>query len=78
MSTSMSFRKTSSRKQIAARVREARVEAGLRQFDVAEKFKISPNQWSRIERGLQSIFAERLVEICALLKTTPEHLLGIV
>ena len=40
------------RREIASRIREARLQSGLKQCDVAEELNISQSTYSRMERGV--------------------------
>jgi transcriptional regulator with XRE-family HTH domain len=40
------------KREIASRIREARLESGLKQSDVAEVLNISQSSYSRMERGI--------------------------
>jgi transcriptional regulator with XRE-family HTH domain len=42
------------RREIASRIREARLQSGLQQSDVAETLNVSQSTYSRMERGLLS------------------------
>lgn len=71
------MRRTSSRRQIAGRLKKRRLASGISQENAAKKLRIRRNQWSRIELGLQSIPAERLVDVCEVVNTTVAELLNI-
>ena len=40
------------KREIASRIREARLQSGLKQCDVAEALNISQSTYSRMERGI--------------------------
>jgi len=42
------------RREIALRIRDARLQSGLQQTDVAEALNVSQSTYSRMERGLLS------------------------
>lgn len=72
-----SIRRTGKRREIAQRIRRRREALGLIQEDVAKTLRIDRQQWAYIEQGQQSLPIERLAEVCAILKWTPDELLGI-
>jgi len=63
------------RKTIGASIARARQSAGLTQEDVAERLGIGPEAVSRLERGVGSITAERLVVLADLFKCRSDQLL---
>ena len=52
---------------IGSRLKNARIESGLTQQDLAEKINVSVAFVSRIERGSSHIILKRLSEICNIL-----------
>lgn len=71
------MRRPSPRKKIAERLKRLRIEAGITQDVAARKMRLTIKQWGRIENGHQSIPAERLTSLAALVKTDVEYLLGV-
>ncbi len=71
-----SIRRTGKRREIAERVREKRLAAGLTQEGVAKQLGLQRIQMINIEAGRQSIPAERLLDFARVLATTPVELLG--
>lgn len=55
-------------KQIGKDIKEAREKAGLTQVQVAEKVKVHPNYFAKIERGEVFASQKRLRMIANLLK----------
>jgi transcriptional regulator with XRE-family HTH domain len=71
------IRRATSRKKIAVRLKQRRISAGLTMLEAAGQLKVQRNVWERVEAGMQSIPAERIVDVCAIVKTTVADLLGI-
>jgi transcriptional regulator with XRE-family HTH domain len=69
------LRRTAPRRRLADRIRAARRGAGLSQEVVAKKLRIATNQWWRIESGLQSLPAERLVDVARIINVNVTDLL---
>lgn len=63
------------RKSIGSSIGRARQTAGLTQEDVAERLGIGPEAVSRLERGVGSITAERLVILAAMFGCRSDQLL---
>lgn len=57
-------------------LRAARLRAGLKQTEVARLIDISPDAYSRLERGRMLPSVQTLYRLCAALRTTPNELLG--
>lgn len=72
------LRRTSPRRRIAARIKASRLAQGFSQDVAAKKLRVHRDQWYRIEAGLQSIPAERLLDVARIVDTTVNELLGIV
>lgn len=72
-----SIRRAAPRRQIAQRIRAARLAIPISQEAVAKKLRLHRQQWRRIEAGQQSIPAERLIDVCEIIQTNVDHLLGI-
>lgn len=71
------LRRTTPRRKIATRLRKRRLAAGISQGKVARALDIERGVWQRIETGMQSIPAERIVDICAICDISVDELLGI-
>lgn len=71
------LRRQRPRQLIADRLRRFRLAAGITQEEAAKRIRIARSQWCLIETGQQSIPAERLVDFAALVKATPNDLLGV-
>jgi len=63
------------RKAIGQAIARARQDAGLTQEDVAERLGIGPEAVSRLERGVGSITAERLVVLAEMFGCRSDQLL---
>ncbi len=58
------------------KIKEYREERELTQEQVAKELDIAPNHFGRIERGENSCTMSNLIQICNLLKVTPNDILG--
>ena len=63
------------RKAVGIEIRRRRLALGLTQEQAAEKIDRALRFYSRIELGNVGMSVDTLLEICALLKTTPDALL---
>jgi transcriptional regulator with XRE-family HTH domain len=61
---------------VGSRVRVLRQEQKLKQPDLADRIGISKSQLQRYERGQSPISPRRLSDMCSVLGTTSDHLLG--
>lgn len=66
---------TYDRKAVGNEIRRRRLALGLTQEQAAEKIDRALRFYSRIELGDVGMSVDTLLEICALLKTTPDTLL---
>ena len=66
---------TYDRKAVGNEIRRRRLALGLTQEKAAEKIDRALRFYSRIELGDVGMSVDTLLEICALLKTTPDALL---
>ena len=66
---------TYDRKAVGSDIRRRRLALGLTQEQAAEKIDRALRFYSRIELGDVGMSVDTLLEICALLKTTPDALL---
>jgi transcriptional regulator with XRE-family HTH domain len=62
--------------EIGARVRFARVNAGLSQDELGNKLGVSFQQVQKYEKGTNRITGVRLFKLCGVLKIDPNYLLG--
>jgi|SRR5689334_17142189 transcriptional regulator with XRE-family HTH domain len=62
---------------IGERVMLIRRRRGISQRDLAARAQMSPTALNRLERGLQSVWAERLATLARLLDVSADYLLGL-
>jgi len=62
---------------IGERVMVIRRRRGLSQRDLAARAQMSPTALNRLERGLQSVAAERLATLAGVLAVSADYLLGL-
>jgi len=62
---------------IGERVMLIRRRRGISQRDLAARAQMSPTALNRLERGLQSVSAERLATLARLLDMSADYLLGL-
>jgi transcriptional regulator with XRE-family HTH domain len=62
---------------IGERVMLIRRRRGLSQRDLAARAQMSPTALNRLERGLQSVAAERLATLAGVLAVSADYLLGL-
>jgi transcriptional regulator with XRE-family HTH domain len=62
---------------IGERVMLSRRRRGLSQRDLAARAQMSPTALNRLERGLQSVAAERLATLARVLAISADYLLGL-
>jgi transcriptional regulator with XRE-family HTH domain len=62
---------------IGERVMLMRRRRGLGQRDLAALAEMSPTTLNRLEKGLQSVYAERLATIARILEVSADYLLGL-
>ncbi len=72
-----SIRRSGTRQQIAKRLRRKRVATGLSAAATAKLLRVAYESWLRIEWGKASVPAERLLEVCEIIRATPLELLGV-
>lgn len=59
------------------RIRQARIEAGISQVELAKKLNTTRQTISKYEKNIvTNIPSDRIEELCAALNTTPEYLMG--
>ena len=61
---------------IGSRLKQARIDAGLTQQEMAEKTNLSVAFISRIERGTSHINLKRLSEFCSILNISEGYILN--
>ena len=61
---------------IGSRLKQARINAGLTQQELAEKINLSIAFISRIERGSSHINLKRLSEFCSILNVSEGYILN--
>ena len=63
-------------KSIGERIKVARKTLGYTQQQVAQIFKMTQQQYSRFENGVFELNYQQIIDICKLLRTTPNELFG--
>lgn len=63
-------------KIIGNNIKEARKVKGLTQKDVASKFMMTQQQYSRFENGVFELNYQQIIDICNLLNILPNDLFG--
>ena len=61
---------------IGSRLKQARIDAGLTQQEMAEKTNLSVAFISRVERGTSHINLKRLSEFCSILHVSEGYILN--
>ena len=61
-------------KKVGENLKEARKAKGYTQKEVAQKFFMTQQQYSRFENGVFELNYNQLFELCKLLDTTPNEL----
>lgn len=61
-------------KIVGENLKNARKIKGLTQKQVAEKFFMTQQQYSRFENGVFELGYQQIVDICKFLETTPNEL----
>ena len=61
---------------IGSRLKQARLNAGLTQQEIAEKMNLSVALISRVERGTSHINLKRLSEFCSILNISEGYILN--
>lgn len=64
-------------KVIGSNLKQARKYKGLTQREVAEKFKMTQQQYSRFENGVFELNYMQIIKLCELLDITPNELFTI-
>ncbi len=63
--------------KIGANLKQARKDLGLTQKDVAQKFNMTQQQYSRFENGVFELNYTQILELCAFYNITPNDLFTI-
>ena len=63
--------------KIGANLKQARKDAGLTQKEVAQKFNMTQQQYSRFENGVFELNYTQILELCAFYNITPNDLFTI-
>ncbi len=61
---------------VGKKIKEYREDIKLTQEQMAKELDIAPNHYGRIERGENSCTMANLIQICNILKVTPNDLVG--
>ena len=61
-------------KKVGKNLKEARKLKGLTQKDVAQKFYMTQQQYSRFENGVFELNYQQIVDLCELLDVTPNEI----
>ena len=62
---------------IGKKIRDAREDMDLSQYDMANLIPMNQSNYSKIERGVQEPNLEQLKRICIILHLDPRYLLGL-
>ena len=63
--------------KIGANLKQARKDAGYTQKQVAEKFNMTQQQYSRFENGVFELNYTQILELCKFYNITPNELFSI-
>ena len=61
-------------KKIGFNLKQARKDKGLTQKQVAEKFKMTQQQYSRFENGVFELNYQQIIQLCELFEIAPNDL----
>ena len=59
---------------VGKNLKQARKDKGLTQCEVAKKFNMTQQQYSRFEKGVFELNYSQIIELCALYDITPNEL----
>ena len=59
---------------VGKNLKQARKDKGITQKEVAEKMKMTQQQYSRFENGVFELNYAQIVELCTLYEITPNEL----
>lgn len=62
--------------KIGANLKQARKDVGLTQKQVAQKFNMTQQQYSRFENGVFELNYSQIIALCKLLDISPNDLFG--
>ena len=62
---------------LGLKIRNAREDMDLSQYDMAKLIPMNQSNYSKIERGVQEPSIEQLRRICQILKLDPRYLLSL-
>ena len=63
--------------KIGANLKQARKDAGFTQKQVAQKFNMTQQQYSRFENGVFELNYTQILDLCKLYNITPNELFSI-
>lgn len=63
--------------KIGANLKQARKDAGFTQKQVAEKFNMTQQQYSRFENGVFELNYTQILDLCKLYNITPNELFSL-
>ena len=63
--------------KVGANLKQARKDIGLTQKQVAQKFNMTQQQYSRFENGVFELNYTQILELCSLYNITPNDLFAI-
>lgn len=61
-------------KMVGENIKRARKELGLTQKEVASILRMTQQQYSRFENGVFELNYQQIIEICKILKITPNEI----
>lgn len=61
-------------KMVGENIKRARKELGLTQKEVASILRMTQQQYSRFENGVFELNYQQIIEICNILKITPNEI----
>ena len=61
-------------KMVGENIKRARKELGLTQKEVASVLRMTQQQYSRFENGVFELNYQQIIEICKILKITPNEI----
>lgn len=65
-------------KTIGERIKDARIQRGITQEDVAKRLGIGRAAYSNIENGHSLVSVEHLINLCRILSKPPSYFLGMI
>lgn len=63
--------------KVGANLKQARKDMGLTQKQVAQKFNMTQQQYSRFENGVFELNYTQILDLCSLFNITPNDLFSI-